>query len=175
MFKQQLEEFEARTDHTFRKIDPPLAVDQIWLLGNMNCFAYSLELYKLPAYSVWVRKHQQNVFDQLSVLSGRFFGGLIEQGLLTEIPDTDVPVNSLVVYYHEDYVTHFGTILTRDKRVRSKFGSQEFYEHGLMEVQTSFGLPRKYLQRLTDHERKKTMAKLARLPPVNSDKFGRRG
>ena len=173
MFELKLREFLAREDHTFTMIESPLSVDQMWLYGHMNCFAHSLGLHRLAAYGEWVRRHEQNLFDELSVLSGRFFCALIDQGLLAEVSGADVPLHSLVVYCRADRITHCGTILDRDKRVRSKFSVNEFYEHGLMEVQTSFGLPIKYLKPPTYNERRKIMAQLARLPPVTADTFRR--
>ena len=160
--------FAETSDHTFKLIEPPLTAEQICLKGKMNCYAYALELYKLPSYSRWV-DDERYLYCQINVLTGRVFGGLIEQGLLAEIPDADVTVNSLVVYISGDNITHCGTIIRDNKRVRSKFNIKEFYEHGLMEVRTSFGFPTKYLKRPTYKERLKIMASLAKLPPFRGD------
>lgn len=140
-FKEKWAEFAARTDHTVKMIAPPLSDEHRWLMPHMNCFAYSLGLERIPAYHRWIRTHHA-----LDLLDGEFMGDLIEQKWLKELTGVDVPVNSLVMYYNGSLVTHCGFIFTSDKRVRSKFNVHEFYEHGLLEVQTSFGSPERYFE-----------------------------
>lgn len=155
-FQKRWTEFAARIDHNVRMIDPPVTEDQRWLVPHVNCFAYSLGLYSLPEYSRWIREHHA-----LEVLNGRFMSVLIKNGCLKVVKEVSPSLNSLVVYYDNDNnISHCGTIFTVDNRVRSKFNVHEFYEHDLLEVQTSFGFPKKYLEPPTDPMRRRIIAKL---------------
>lgn len=148
-FDEQWAKFAARTDHTVRMIcPPPLPEKHRWLIPHMNCFAYSLGLQEIPKYRRWIRE-----YHALYILNGQFVVTLIEKEWLRDVADADFPMNSLVVYYNGDTVTHCGLIVTDDKRVRSKFNVNEFYEHGLLEVQTSFGTPKRYFELPTNEVR----------------------
>lgn len=158
VFQKKCAEFATRTDHTVRLIGSPIADNQRWLIRKMNCYAYALGLHNLAGYSRWIREGQA-----WWVLDGAFVSGLIENEWLIEVQDTGEPTGLLVAYYNGGNVTHIGTILTVDKRVRSKFNIFEFYEHGLLEVQLSFGEPMRYFEQPTDDVRMAIIEELSHM------------
>lgn len=148
-FQEKLAEFLARTDHNVTTFDPMIPDEDRWLIPNMNCFSYAFGFHKFPAYHRWIKKRRE-----LDLLNGEFIADLIERGRLKEITGVEPPAGSLVMYYHGDKITHCG-VISSDKRVRSKFNVHEFYEHGLLEVQTSYGTPTRYFEPLEDEMRKR--------------------
>jgi hypothetical protein len=148
--------FAMRQDHTVTMIEPPLSATQQWLLPHMNCFAYALRLHELPAYHRWIREHHS-----LDLLDGGFMEDLIEQRWLAVVATNAPRLGKLVVYKRlDDHVTHSGIIVDGQERVRSKFNINEFYEHGLLEVQTSFGEPQWFLEPPTEQVRCRIMEEL---------------
>lgn len=154
-FQEAWGRFATRGDHTVVMIEPPLTVLQRWLMPHLNCFAYSLGLHELPAYHRWIREHHA-----LDLLNGGFMGDLIEQQWLAEVDVSAPRLSKLVVYQRDDHVTHCGLIIDDQDRVRSKFSINEFYEHGLLEVQTSFGEPRWFLEPPADEVRRRIVEEL---------------
>jgi hypothetical protein len=148
--------FAMRQDHTVTMIDPPLSATQRWLMPRMNCFAYALGLHELPAYHRWIRTH----YYARKPLNGGFMEELIEWRWLAEVAIGAPHLGKLVVYKRDDYVTHCGLIIDGQDRVRSKFGIEDFYEHGLLEVQISFGEPQLFLEPPTEQIRRQIMEKL---------------
>ena len=140
-FQTEWARFVARPDHTVTMIDPPLPLEHRWLMPHMNCFSYALGLHGVPAYHRWIREHHA-----LELLDGDFVRDLIERRSLVEVLGGAPRLDALVMYYWAEHIAHCGVIIDGANRVRSKFNVNEFYEHGLHEVQTSFGEPRLFLK-----------------------------
>jgi hypothetical protein len=154
-FQAEWNRFAARPDHTVRMIEPPLPLEHRWLLPHMNCFSYALGLHEVPSYHRWIRKHYA-----LELLDGEFMRVLIERRSLVEIPGSPPRRGSLVMYYQAEHIAHSGVIIDGANRVRSKFNVNEFYEHGLHEVQTSYGEPRLFLDPVTEGVRQQVVDEL---------------
>jgi hypothetical protein len=154
-FQAEWARFAARPDHTVRMIDPPLPLELRWLMPHMNCFSYALGLHGLPAYHRWIREHHA-----LECLDGEFMRDLVERPLLVELLDGAPRLDSLVIYYRAEHIAHCGVIIDGANRVRSKFNVNEFYEHGLREVQTSYGEPRLFLKPVTNDIRRQIVDEL---------------
>jgi hypothetical protein len=154
-FQAEWDRFAARPDHTVRMIDPPLPLEHRGLMPHMNCFSYALGLHRAPGYHRWIREHHAP-----ELLDGEFMRDFIERGLLVEVPGGAPPLGSLVMYYRAEHIAHCGVIIDGANRVRSKFNVNEFYEHGLHEVQTSYGEPRRFLEPATDKVRRQIVDEL---------------
>jgi hypothetical protein len=103
-------------------------------LKTFNCYALALGLVDTPRYQTIVQTH-----DDSALANSAFVSQLIASGELCAVSESDAPTGCLVVYCADEKPKHAGLVITDEKRVRSKWGPGEIYEHGLWEVPKSYG------------------------------------
>ena len=74
-----------------------------------------------------------------AVPSSTFVSGLIQDRVLHPIAEHDVAPSSLAMYYDAGSLKHAGVVISPDRRVRSKWGGNELFEHPVMEVPAPYG------------------------------------
>ena len=112
--------------------------DPHWL-DSFNCFAFALGLVDEPRYQDLYQLHQQ-----ATLADSAFVTGLVEDGHLSEIPARDARSRTIVLYFKDGCLQHGGPIEAGSRRIRSKWGLSELYEHGLWEVGASYGTQVRY-------------------------------
>ena len=105
-----------------------------------NCFEYAFEL---------VGSHKYQLIADADAADGRnvFFAGsefarfLIESRALVKINEGEARPGDVVIYLDDESTPeHAGKIVSRDKRIKSKWGETKlFLEHGLWEVPERYG------------------------------------
>jgi hypothetical protein len=108
---------------------------------RFNCFAYALGIWDHPDYIGIVNDES----DSSVINSGRM-AEMLGKGVLVEIDSHEVKANDMVLYFHGRKVTHAAT-LDDTGALRSKWGRNEVYEHGLWEVPASYGKCARYFRR----------------------------
>lgn len=112
------------------------------------CFVHAFELVDSRAY--------KNIADCDAGRSRNvFFGGsefarfVMESEELVEVNEGEIRLSDLVIYLDDEGTPkHAGKIVSRDKRVKSKWGGGLFLEHGLWEVPESYGNTVSFCQRI---------------------------
>jgi hypothetical protein len=123
------EELRVKHGHTIER----RSGERQWL-DTFNCYALALDLVDTPRYRRLVDEHGDS-----ALADSAFVTGLIEDAEVREIPEDEIRPGSLVAYFNTGALTHCGLILSDSKRVRSKWGPSELYEHELWEVGASYG------------------------------------
>lgn len=94
-----------------------------------NCYEWAFDL--CPVLSHWVGE-----FNLPELFAGsKFVQELILY--LAKIPEGDVTDGDLILYFDRQIPTHAGLI--KESRVISKWGKGHIYQHGLLEVPSSYG------------------------------------
>jgi hypothetical protein len=104
------------------------------LLKTFNCFAYALGIADTPRYQALVQAHSNS-----ALANSVFVSTLVADGELHEVGPREAQAGNIVLYLARGVVQHAGVIVSKEKRLRSKWGPSEFYEHGLWEVPASYG------------------------------------
>jgi hypothetical protein len=101
---------------------------------NYNCFEYALDLHITCHYSVLV-----TLFALGVGLDYRFVNYLIQHEVLKQILSSEVKLDDLLIYFHNDLPAHAGK--WKGNNVISKWGKGLLYEHGIYEVPIKYGDP----------------------------------
>jgi hypothetical protein len=112
--------------------------DRHWL-DSFNCFAFALGLVDQPDYQALYQRHHQ-----ATLADSAFVKGLVEDGQLSEITARNARSRTIVLYFKDGKLKHGGLIEAGSRRIRSKWGLSELYEHGLWEVGASYGTQVRY-------------------------------
>lgn len=89
------------------------------------------------------------ILQRPNIYAGKNFAEwLLVRGVLEEIRSTNIPVDSLAMYFDERGVfTHVG-VTVEGNRVQSKWGNLGLYEHDLFDVPSNYGITVRYFERL---------------------------
>ena len=105
-------------------------------LHTTNCYAFALGLGGLADYHALVASNRRAspIIDSIFVMA------LIANRDLREIAPADpATIGDLAVYFRENRVTHCGVVMSDQRRIRSKWGTNVVHEHEIDEVPASYG------------------------------------
>ena len=112
------------------------------------CFVYAFELVASRVYKTiadFDRAANMNVF----FAGSEFVRFAMESEELVGVIDGEAGPSDLVVYLDDEGTPqHAGKIVSRDERVKSKWGGGLFLGHGLWEVPESYGNTVRFYQRI---------------------------
>jgi hypothetical protein len=133
-FKSAFEKVQKQHNHTVCNVP----VDKNWL-NTFNCYAFALSIVCNPRYRAFVQKPSNYSLASSALANSGFMSMLLKHGELTEVDEVAAKAGNLVLYFADGCVRHAGVIITDNRRVRSKWGPNELYEHSLWEVPESYG------------------------------------
>lgn len=116
----------------------------IWRPGQdeskqYNCFEYAFELVDSDVHRLFAET-AANLNKNGFFADSEFAQFLIAGGKLVKITEGEVGGGDVVIYFDDENTPqHAGKIVSRDMRVKSKWGGGLFLEHGLLEVPENYG------------------------------------
>ncbi len=123
----------------------PNPFTDVRVLESYTCFVYVLDLVQSSRYVAIAGRGLPDVFA-----GKKFMRFLMDNAVLREVTDQHKNDGNIIIYFDGDQPKHAG-ILNSD-RVRSKWGTGLFLEHGVWEVPISYGRDRRFFEPLTQNE-----------------------
>jgi hypothetical protein len=142
--------FEQRTDHSIRKIAPPVNVRK----EAMNCYAYSLELYEEQRYLDLVSVNG-DINLVLPSLGQSCIERLISLNVLSAITHDRPPVGALAIYRRRGGIVHCARVIdvSGTIRVRSKNNQYDYFEHDVNVTPAMWGKELQYYSQISKRSR----------------------
>jgi hypothetical protein len=130
-YRDKLAALQAKHSHTISILS-----DGRGWINRFNCFAYALGIWQHDTYIRAV-----DATSNSAVVNSEFVQRMITDGSLVEVAQKRAREGDVIVYFHEDRVTHAAMIAdpAQPMKLRSKWGGNEVHEHGLWEVPASYG------------------------------------
>lgn len=127
----RLAELKARYGHSITVLP-----DGKERMERFNCFAYALALWDKPDYVRLV-----DAAGNSAIMNSALIRAMINDGTLNELALSDASQGDVIVYFVEDKPTHAAVVASAGPPLvlRSKWGGNEVHQHGLWEVQASYG------------------------------------
>ena len=128
-YRLKLEDLKSRFQHSIRVI-PAEA------LQRFNCYAHAFGICESPRYDALVTQTQNS-----TVMNSDFVKALLARAELMEVPDHEVQVNDIVLYFNGEDLKHAGRVsrIAGGFTVHSKWGGNEVHEHKLWEIPGEYG------------------------------------
>jgi hypothetical protein len=102
-------------------------------ITRFNCFAYGLGLWQHDDY---IRR--VNAANNSAIVNSLFVRAILDDGTLREIDAAEATSGDVLLYFHEEAVTH-AAVVGENQTCRSKWGGNEVHQHGLWEVPAQYG------------------------------------
>ena len=113
-----------------------------------RCFVHAFELGDSPAYRI-IADIDQATSRNVFFAGSEFARFAMESEELAGVSEGEARPSDLVVYLDDEGTPqHAGKIVSKDKRVKSKWGGGLFLEHGLWEVPEDYGNTLSFCQRI---------------------------
>lgn len=122
----RIESIKDRFHHKIDLIEKP----PLWP-KNYNCFEFALSVYQNKEY-IGLKYTLRHKKDNGIFINSKFIQFLIDDGILIENQK-----GSLIIYFDSEDITHAGIL--KNKRVTSKWGEGNLYEHAILEVPKQYG------------------------------------
>jgi hypothetical protein len=122
-------------------------LDSPYPIQRYTCLMHVFEFTEKPEYAAMASRGFNVVFA-----GPTFAHWLLEKQLLTEVGEAEVREGDLIFYFNEEgRMKHAGLSRGVD-RVESKWGKGGLFQHGLVEIPSSYGTTRRFFRKIPYEE-----------------------